>query len=446
VLDHDDLLAPHALALAVLALAEHPDAGLLYSDEDHLDADGDRRDPYFKPDYDPVLLLGQNYLAHLCLLRRDLVEAAGGYREGFEGSQDWDIALRVAEQIRPDQVLHVPHVLYHWRAHPESTASSTSVKPYALEAGRRAVAEHLERNGTPAPVRTTAPTGFTRVEWPLPDPAPAVSIVMVARSGSPLRQAVDSVLQRTAYPTVDVSVVTGAAGAADGAVVAQYLDGRAGWVTVVAAGETPTDGGEGGEGALGPLLRAGAAATRGDVLCFLHDDVEVVGEHWLEELIGVLLMPGVAAAGATLLSPDGSVRHAGYRIDRSGAVRDAQRGLHRLDPGYFGQAGLVRCVTALSSAAMVVRREAYEAVGGHSTDKASDVAADVDLCLRLTATHGRCVVTPHAELLHHECDPADRAEPARARVPGWNADDPASNPNLASDDRSPAWPPVVTLG
>ena len=134
-LDHDDILAEHALALVVAALAEHPEAGIVYSDEDKLDSSGVRQDPYFKPDFDPLLLIGQNCLNHLCLYRRNLVCQVGGYREGYEGSQDWDLALRVSEGMAPQQVVHIPHVLYHWRTHMDSTASSVSSKPYAIDAG-----------------------------------------------------------------------------------------------------------------------------------------------------------------------------------------------------------------------------------------------------------------------------------------------------------------------
>lgn len=160
LMDHDDLLAEHALAVAVLALESTPDAGILYSDEDHVTEDGTRGSPYFKPDFDPLLILGQNYFSHLCMLRADLVRRVGGFREGVEGSQDWDLVLRVLEEIRPDQVVHVPHVLYHWRTHPESTASSVSAKPYVVEASRRVVQEHLDRIGVPTTAITIRGSSF----------------------------------------------------------------------------------------------------------------------------------------------------------------------------------------------------------------------------------------------------------------------------------------------
>ena len=183
LMDHDDVLAEHALAVCALALQRHPEAAIVYSDEDHIEADGSRSQPYFKPDFDPLLILGQNYFSHLSLVRADLVELVGGFREGYEGSQDWDLLLRVLEQVRPDQVVHVPHVLYHWRVHSESTASSVSAKPYVVDASRRVVEEHLKRIGVEATVTTVWDTSYNRIEWELPPSPPKVSIIILPRSG-----------------------------------------------------------------------------------------------------------------------------------------------------------------------------------------------------------------------------------------------------------------------
>lgn len=463
-LDHDDVLAPHALATMVLALADQAPppgggagVGMAYSDEDHLDEEGARVVPYFKGEPDPLLLLGQNYLAHLCLLRRDLVVQAGGYREGLEGAQDWDLVLRLWEELGPAGVLHVPHVLYHWRAHQASTASSSSAKPYAVEAGRRAVEEHLARTGRPAAVRTTGPTGFNRILWHLPTRPPTVSVVMVARTTDhPLRRAVLSVLARTTYPLVEVVVVE----TAGGPDVAGALAGLLGQVTVVpppSPGRTPAATEVElpyGASPVGERGNAGAAAASGEVLCFLHDDVEVLADRWLEELVGLALQPGVGAVGGTLVAPEGTVRHAGYLLGAGGWVHDAFRGLDRLDDGSFGRARLARRVAAVSGAALAVRRDAFEAVGGFSPRPWPAVVVDVDFCLRLAGHGCLTAVAPAAELVHHEvpvpgAPPGDRplgsaCYPSAPWAAGWGAD-PFSNPNLCPDaSLTPAWPPRVT--
>jgi len=197
--DRDDVMAEHALALCVLALAGRPDAGILYSDEDHIDHDGVRSHPYFKPDYDPLLLLGQNYFSHLTIVRRDLIDDVGGYRLGYEGSQDWDLVLRVVERLRAEQVVHVPHVLYHWRVHPGSTASSLTAKPYAAVAAQRAVADHLARTGQKGKNLTVGGSSFTRIRMELPDPPPRASAIVLVRNGPRLVRCLDSVRVRSTY-------------------------------------------------------------------------------------------------------------------------------------------------------------------------------------------------------------------------------------------------------
>ncbi len=440
VVDHDDELAPDALAEAVLALAAAPDAGLCYSDEDHLEG-GEFVDRYAKPAFDPLLLLGQHYLAHLCLLRRDLVAAAGGFRPGFEGSQDWDLVLRVARQLRPEQVVHVPRTLYHWRRHDDSTARTAAAKPYAADAGRRAVAEHLAAQGLGHQVRVTPPTGHLRVLWsPGPD-APAVSVVVAATTGHTLRRCVDSVLACSTYPSVEVVVVVAPDADDD---VAPYLAERAGSVTVVAA---PA----GSATRTGPLFDAGVAAATGEVLCLVHDDTEVVEDRWLEELVGALLLPGVGAVGARLLAPDGTVRAAGYRLAPDATVHLAGRGRHRLDGGPSGRLALLHSVAATPTVAVALRRAALAAAGGIDADpERSGPAADVDLCRRLWAAGWRVAVQPHAALVHHE-KPADGetgvpvpAPAVAARWPAAFADDPSWHPAPEGDDAGDGGPALAT--
>ncbi|MGP8058364.1 MAG: glycosyltransferase family 2 protein [Acidimicrobiales bacterium] len=442
--DHDDVMAEHALALAVLALSEHPGAGLLYSDEDHLDDDHHRAHAYFKPDFDPILLLGQNYFSHLCMLRRDLVAAVGGYRVGYEGSQDWDLVLRVAERLDPDQVVHVPHVLYHWRTHAGSTASSLSAKPYAARAAQRSVSDHLARTGQKASVLTIGGSGFNRVCWELPDPPPAVSVVVLARNGPRLVRCLDSIAVRSTYPGVELVVVD------DGdrrPPLRQFLRDRADGLTLVRDDRDVSDS---------ALRNAGARAAGGEVLCFVHDDVEVVTDRWLEEMVGLLLQPHVGAVGAKLLYPDGSVQHAGLVAGIGGTVGHIHRGIDRLEPGYFGRAVLAQSFSAVSWACMAVRREAFDQVGGFDEAHLSDAFGDTDFCLRLAEVGWTVSWTPHAELLHHE----DKGEPREGdgenavrfareirylhgRWPEVLERDPAYNPNLslAHETVPLSWPP-----
>lgn len=445
--DHDDILAEHALALAVLALADVPGAGALYSDEDHIDDEGNRSVPYFKPDFDPLLLCGQNYFSHLCMLRRDLVDRVGGFRLGYEGSQDWDLVLRVVENLDPAQVVHVPHVLYHWRVHPGSTASSLAAKPYAASAANRAVQDHLERSERRGSVLTIGDSGFNRVRWELPERSPAVSIVILPRTNSRFPRCVDSVMARAMALDVEVVVVD------DGAFrppLRGILRDRDAALHVVEDRRPVSDA---------ALRNSGARAARGNVLCFLGDDVEAHDDRWLEELVALLLQPGIGAVGAKLVYPDGRVEHAGIVMGIGSTLGHPHRFVEEFHPGYFGRAMLAQSFSAVSWSCMAVRREAFDAVGGFDEEHLPALFADADLCLRLGESGWRVAWTPNAQLTHFATPshprPTDAgngalfAREVRYLQTRWaevSERDPAYNPNLslAHETWPLAWPPRVS--
>jgi GT2 family glycosyltransferase len=447
LMDHDDLLAEHALAMAVIALHEVPDAGILYSDEDHIGDDGTRGIPYFKPDYDPLLILGQNYFSHLSMMRADLVRTVGGFREGVEGSQDWDLVLRILEHLKPSQVVHVPHVLYHWRSHPASTASSLSAKPYVIEASRRIVQEHLDRLGVAATAMTIRGSSFNRIKWtPEADP-PLVSIIVLPRSGPRFARSIDSVHTRTTYPNFEIVVID------DGAFrppMRQYLRDNFEWLRVIEYRKDVSDSAQ---------RNVAAASARGDILCFIHDDIEVLTTAWLEELVGTLTFPDIGAVGAKLFYPDLTIQHAGIVVGIGGTIGHPHRLRDSISPGYFGRLMLLHCPSAVSWACMAVRRDAFETVGGFDEAHFTTVFGDVDFCLRLGRAGWRTAWTPHAELIHFE-------RPEDSRIDGensvrfdrdirrlhtawgaWVENDPAYNPNLsvAHESMPLAWPPRTTL-
>lgn len=449
LMDHDDLLAEHALALAVLAISEVPDAGLLYSDEDHLLDGGDRGFPYFKPDFDPLLILGQNYFSHLSMLRADLVAAVGGFRTGLEGSQDWDLVLRVMERLDSSQIVHVPHVLYHWRSHAESTAHSISAKPYVVEASRRVVQDHLDRIGARGTAKNIPGTSFNRIAWDLGDNPPRVSVIILPRSGARLCRCIDSIRVRSTYPDVEIVLVD------DGGFrppMRQFLRDRGQGLTVIEHHEDASDS---------AMRNVGAASATGDILVFVHDDVEVLSDSWLEEMVGTLQYPGVGAVGAKLFYSDLTIQHAGVVFGIGGTVGYPHRlYFDRLAPGYFGRLMLHQCPSAVSWACMGVRRDAFEAVRGFSEDHFTGMFGDVDFCLRLGQAGWRTGWTPHAELLHFELPEDTRGTDGenavrfareirllRASWGRWLDDDPAYNPNLslAHESFPLAWPPRKPL-
>lgn len=385
-LDHDDELSPLALARVAAETGRHPEADLLYSDEDLIGTDGRRYDPYFKPDWNPELLRAQNYLCHLSVYRADLLRGLDAFRPEVQGSQDWDLALRASERARC--IRHLPHILYHWRSVPGSTARSDTAKGYALEAGRRAVQSHLARCGEAAEAELL-PFGHLRVRRALPEPAPRVSLIIAAPGAH------EALLQQTRYPDLEVLVA--------------------------------------GDGDTLPLrLNRAAAQAQGDILCFVDGRCRAPEAGWLETLAAEAARPGIGAVGARLLLPDGSIWHAGYLLDPQAVVLHPYRGAPAGFAGIRNRALLQQNVSAVSSDCLAVKRELFEQAGGF--DAASGRFFDADLCLRLLEAGRRNVWTPHVSLILHaqpgrESD-AQALHYMKARWGKQLAHDPAGHPDL----------------
>lgn len=434
LLDHDDRLSEDALCRVVEAIRAHPDAGLFYSDEDKLDGRGRRCDPHFKSAWNPELFRSQNMLCHFGVYSTALVRRLGGFRAGFEGAQDYDLALRCIEHLDERcQIVHIPRVLYHWRSHSGSTARSGDAKPYSLEAGRRALADHLARTGQPGTVELTA-AGY-RLRHPLPAPSPRASLLIPSRNGlALLRTCLDSVLSRTAYRNFEILIIDN--GSDDPDCLAYLRQLEADGTARVLRDPRPFN--------YSALNNLAARQAAGEVLVLLNNDIEVISEDWLEELISHAVRPGIGAVGAKLLFPDGSVQHAGVLVGMGGVAGHTFLHLPREENGYFSRASLLQSVGAVTGACLAVRRDHFFAVGGlNETDLAVGLN-DIDFCLRLAEAGLRNVYAPAALLFHHESASrgADELDPAkRARLERekdwmrrrWGESlrcDPTYNPNL----------------
>lgn len=433
LLDHDDELRPHALLELAAAIVSAPDVGLVYSDEDKVDELGLRRDPYFKPDWDPDLLRSQNYICHFTAIRTELVRQVGGFREGYEGSQDHDLILRCTEQLRPDQIRHVPKVLYHWRAIPGSTALSRDAKDYASSAGARAVADHLERCYPGARAEELS-FGHYRVRWPLPERAPKVSMIVPTRDRVELlRMCVESVLDRTDYPEFEVVVVDNQSSDPGALNYLAELERRDG--VRVLRYDAPFN--------YSAINNWAAARCDGQVLALINNDIEVITPDWLREMVSQAMRPEVGAVGAMLYYPDDRIQHAGVILGVHGIAAHIYAGMPKGYPGHGGRARVVQSLSAVTGACLVVRRDVYDSVGG--LDERLKVAFnDVDFCLRVREAGYRNIWTPFAELYHHESATrgSEDTEEKKQRFMGevefmksrWGdvlVSDPAYNPNLS---------------
>ena len=446
-LDHDDELPPHALYEVAVFLQSHRDCGLVYTDEDKIDEEGRRYEPYFKPDWNPDLFLGQNFLAHLSVYRTSLAREAGGFRVGFEGSQDWDLALRVVERLRDDQIGHIPKILYHWRAIPGSTALLVAEKNYPVEAARRALVEHFERIGVRASL-IPVPGEHWRVHYELAA-APPVTIVIPTRNGLDLlKVCIDSILKQTTYPDYDILIVDN--GSDDPATLAwlSALD-RDPRMTVVRH-EAPFNYSE--------LVNFGVGSSRGSIVALLNNDIEVITPGWLEEMVSHAMRPGVGAVGAMLYFPNDTIQHAGVVLGLGGVAGHPFKTLARGAGDEKNRVRLVQNYSAVTAACMVVRKETFNTAGGFDAESLPVAFNDVDFCLRLRCAGLRNVWTPFAEFYHHESasrgnettpeKQARFASEVGTMLQRWGLllrDDPAYNPNLTvhGEDLSLARPPRI---
>lgn len=390
-LDHDDELNPDALRQVVLALAEHPQARLVYTDEDKIDEEGMRFEPHFKPAWNPELLRSQNYICHLMVVDSALLAQVGGLRAGFEGSQDHDLVLRCTEVLAPEQICHIPRILYHWRAIAGSTALGGDQKAYASEAGRRAVEEHLQRIGRGGSVEIVSP-GCYRSRLPLPARPPRVSVVIPTRDCAELLTVcVKSLLDRTEYPDFELIVVDN--GSMEPAAL-EFLETLRTMDRVkVIDYPVPFN--------FSSIVNHGVRHSGGEVVCLLNNDTEITSSTWLGEMVSHAVRPTVGAVGAMLYYPDDTIQHAGVVLGLGGVAGHLYSRMSRGSPGYMARAWVAQNVSAVTGACLAVRRSVFDEAGG--LDEAIPVAFnDVDFCIRLLELGYRNVWTPHAELYHHE--------------------------------------------
>ena len=449
LLDHDDLLSEHALYWVVDAIHNNRDARLIYSDEDKLNGSGQRVTPFFKPDWNRDLFYSYNMIAHLGVYHAELVKTVGGFRLGLEGAQDYDLALRCVECIVPGKIHHVPRVLYHWRMHAESTAQSVGSKPYAMVAGEKALNAHFERLKLAARAEFVG-LGY-RVRYELPANLPLVSLIMPTRNGLQLlRRSVKSIFAKTTYPNYELLIVDNGS---DDAETLHYLTslGADPRVSVIRDDRAFN---------YSALNNVAAGLAKGELLCLINNDIEIITPEWLAEMVSLTLSEGVGVVGARLWYPNNTLQHGGVLLGVGGVAGHAHLRLPRENHGYFGRAVLRQSLSAVTGACLLVRKAIYDEVGGLNEKDLAIAFNDVDFCLRVLEAGYRNVWTPYAELYHYESatrglenTSGKRARFAREvqymqrRWRGLLPQDPAYSPNLTLEhlDFSLAWPPRIAM-
>ena len=429
LMDHDDELTPDALGEVALYFSEHPETDILYSDDDKIDAQGRRFAPQFKPDWSPELLLSYMYWSHLLVVRRGVFVEAGGLRVGYEGSQDYDLALRVTEVT--DRVGHIPKILYHWRAVPGSTAAVAGAKPESFRAGLRAVQDAFDRRGVLAVAHQpewARKAGCGIFSHEFPDEGPRVAVIIPTKNNFAVLKSCLESLAKTTYKNYEIVIVD------NGSEDAETLDVLRRTRHRVLRIPSPPEG-----FSFAAINNRAVEQVDADLVLFLNDDTEVLAPEWLSQMVGYLGLPGVGAVGARLRFPDGRLQHAGIVHGYyHGLAGLAFKLLPASTQGYLDYARVARNYSAVTAACLLTRRELFLGLGGFDALRFAVAYNDVDYCYRLGAAGYRVVYCPTAELIHHEGASrgfADNpAEPAAFHQTYGARRDPFYNSNLSLRD------------
>lgn len=437
-LDHDDILRPHALAEVALHVSRNPDVQVLYSDEDKLSESGHRFDPHFKPDFSPELFRSMNYLNHLTAHRTQNVKTAGGWREGYEGAQDYDLNLRILDMVGWEHVGHIPKILYHWRAAQGSTAKAQDEKGYAWEAGRQALEDHLKRQKLPAQVRDIAGVPFYRVQYEIQEPAPKVTLIIPTRDRLELlSQAVTSILTLTDYPNYEILIVNNNSEEDE---TLEYFETIQREHANVRCIDWPQPFN------FSAINNFAVANSTGEMVAMVNNDIEVISPGWLTEMVSWAQQPRIGCVGAKLYYPDISIQHAGVIAGIGGVAGHSHKYYDGTSHGYFSRLKVAQNVSAVTAACLLVRREVFEAVGGLDEENLTVAFNDIDFCFKVYGGGWMNVWTPWAELIHHESKSRGQEDTAEKKArfmrevrqmqKRWSSmieRDPFYNPNLTRD-------------
>lgn len=393
LLDHDDVLRPNALAEIAFEINQHPGSEIIYSDEDKLDQNHNRYDPYFKPDFSRELFRSQNYLNHLTVIRAQNIRGVRGWRPGFEGSQDYDLVLRIFERIDPKNIRHIPKILYHWRAAEGSTASSGGAKDYAFSNGLKALQEHVERLKLPARAEAAPNAPFYRLRFNIPTPAPLVSIIIPTRNKVDLlRNCVTSIRNLTTYPAYELIIVDNGSDDPETleylAEIDQFKNCR------VLRYEKPFN--------YSAINNFAVEHSNAALVALVNNDIEVISPSWLTEMVSWAIQEDIGCVGAKLYYADGTLQHGGVILGLGGVAGHSHKHFPRDHPGYFFRLKIVQNLSAVTAACLVVRREIFEQIGGLNEENLPVSFNDVDFCLKVRDAGYLNVWTPYAELYHLE--------------------------------------------
>ncbi len=392
LMDQDDLLREDALFEMAKVINLNKNVDLIYSDEDKIDENGLHSVPHFKPDWSPDSLLSRNYLGHVCVFKTSQLKEIGGWRVGFEGSQDYDLVLRYTEKYT--KIFHIPEVLYHWKIHRDSAASSETAKPYAYRAAQLALTEAMERRGYEGEFDFLDGFRGYQVRLKIKDPAALVSIIIPTKNKHTyVRKCIDSIVNKSTYKNYEIILIDNNSDDKKFFNLINQYKKQTKFKFKYVRDEQPFN--------FARLMNLGRKNAKGEYLILLNNDTEIITKDWIEAFIEHVQRPEIGVAGCKLLYEDDTIQHAGVVIGLGGV---AGHGLVREDrsgPGYFNYINLLNNYSALTAACIMVRTEVYDQVKGFNEEFVVEYN-DVDFCLKIIEAGYRNLYIPHVELYHYE--------------------------------------------
>lgn len=391
LLDHDDILAPHALFEAVNVINKYPEVELIYTDEDKIDQENNHIEPFFKPDWSPDFMNSCNMVTHFATMKTSTIKKVGGFTPGTQGAQDWDLFLKIAAQT--DNIYHIPKILYHWRKSETSTAMNADSKPYAYVNQKRVVRESIKHRKENAYVDAHTALGFWRKKYVIQN-NPLVSIIIPTKDNfTYIKNCIESIIEDTTYPYFEIIIVD--TGSTDKLVKDFYkkIANDIEKITIIDYKKKFN---------FSDACNQGVKASRGEYLLFLNNDTKVITHDWIQSLLEHAQRPGIGMVGPKLLFEDGTIQHAGIVLsDRDIAFHPFYGDNPLTDIFTYIYTANIRNVSAVTAACSMVSRKKFDEVGGFDP-KLRVTYNDVDLNLKLRKKGYYNLYTPYAELFHYE--------------------------------------------
>lgn len=392
MMDQDDLLREDCLYEIAKLVNRHPDAEFIYSDEDKIDENKIHSEPHFKPDWSPESLLSRNYFGHVCAFKTSALRAVSGYREGYEGSQDYDLALRFTEKYK--KIYHITEVLYHWRSHSQSAAFHETAKPYAYRAAQKAITEALKRRGYDSKIDFLDGFRGYKVWIELKDPRQLVSIIIPTKNKTEyLKRCIDSIVNKSTYKNFEIILVDNNSDEKEFFDLMDEYKKQNKFTFKYVREISPFN--------FSFLINRGRKAAKGKYLVLMNNDTEVITPEWMEGLMGQAQRPEIGVAGCKLLYENDTIQHAGVIVGLGGVAAHVFMTVDRDGPGYFNYINLLNNYSALTAACFMVRADVFDKVNGFD-EKFVVEYNDVDFCLKVVEAGYRNVYVPHVEIYHFE--------------------------------------------